>query len=393
MSAANDPADVLRSRLADLESRISRVGPDEARRLTEEQGGRVLDVRDDHELAAGTVPGALHISRGFLELQVGQQVPRSDTPLVVMCAAGQRSLLAADTLQQMGYSQVCSMDGGFRAWKAGGYPVEQPEASVESLRQRYARHLAMPEVGEAGQRRLLQARVMVVGAGGLGSPVALYLAAAGVGHLGLVDADRVERSNLQRQILHTDAAIGHPKIASAAERIHALNPEVSLETFERRLDRHNALDTLRGYDIVVDGSDNFPTRYLLNDACVRLARPLVYGAVFRFQGQVAVFNPGDGQRPCYRCLFPTPPSAEEAPGCAEAGVFGLMPGIAGCFQAAEVVKWMLGLGESLEGRLLSIDALSGTTRTSRIARDPECRWCQASGPPEEFPDYEAFCRG
>ncbi len=385
------PRDGLDRRLAELSDRIAGLEPHRAADLYK-SGACLVDIREPHELEEGTPAGSTHLPRGSLELEIQSHLPETDQPVILMCASGQRSLLAAEALQQLGYQRVYNLVGGFRAWKGAGLPIEYPRVDGDRFRTRYARHLAMPEVGEAGQKTLLASSVLIVGAGGLGSPAAFYLAAAGVGRIGLVDGDRVERSNLQRQILHTDAAVGHPKTASAAERIHALNPDVRLDTYPVRLDATNA-ESIVGdsYDIVLDGSDNFPTRYLLNDVCIRLGLPLVYGAVFRFQGQVGVFHAGDGSRPCYRCLFPRPPSGRDAPSCAEAGVLGLMPGIVGCFQAAEAVKYLLDLGQSLQGRLLSIDVLSASTRTARLDRDPECAWCSGS-PPDGYPDYQAFCR-
>lgn len=391
-AAHQEVPDRLRARLAELAERIPGLDPHQTRALIE-QGGRLLDIRDTHELAEGAPPQARHIPRGFLEMRIGEIVPDQNTPIVLLCAGGQRSLLAAESLSALGYRDVRNLAGGMTAWKQAGLPLAPGGPLLDDrARTRYARHLAMPEIGEAGQSRLLAARVLIVGAGGLGSPTAFYLAAAGVGELGLVDGDRVERSNLQRQILHTDAAVGHLKTESAAERIHALNPDIRLHTHPVRLTRDNVEEVLSGYQVVVDGSDNFPTRYLLNDACIRLGLPLVYGAVFRFSGQVGVFQAGDGIQPCYRCLFPRPPAAADAPSCAEAGVMGVMPGIVGCFQSTEVIKLILGLGEPLSGRILHIDALTGSTRTSRLLRDPACRWCRASAETGSYPDYEAFCR-
>ena len=335
----------------------------------------IVDIRESWETAEGTVPGALLIERGMLELSIGQAVPATDRQLILMCAGGDRSAISADALLQMGYEQVFNMAGGYNAWQEAGLPVSRPARLDDVMRTRYLRHLAIAEVGERGQKRLLESRVFIVGAGGLGSPAALYLAAAGVGHITLIDNDRVERSNLQRQILHSDHLVGHLKTESAAQRLHALNPDVTIDTLNERLSEDNAQDLLRGHDVVVDGSDNFPTRYALNEACLRLGVPWVYGAVLRFAGQVAVFHPSAGNQPCYRCLFPDPPLAEDAPNCAEAGVLGVMPGVIGTLQAAETLKLLLEVGQPLVSRLLHYNALDASFRTTRLVRDPACRSC------------------
>ncbi len=379
-------------RLAELKASIGEVAPREALAM-QAQGAALIDVREADEIAAGSPVGALRLGRGFLELRVEDAVPDFDRPVVTMCAGGVRSLFAAEALQGLGYRRVKSIAGGFGRWKAEGLPFELPAQLDQAARARYSRHLLMPEVGEAGQLRLLESRVLLVGAGGLGSPAAFYLAAAGVGTLGLVDDDVVDRSNLQRQILHTDASVGTPKVASARKTLEGLNPDVTINTFEARLGSDNIEDILQGYDLVVDGSDNFPTRYLVNDACVKLGLPCVHGSVYRFEGQVTVFWPGCPERrgPCYRCLFPEPPPAEFAPSCAEAGVLGVLPGVVGLLEAVEALKILLGIGTPLVGRLLAYDALSARFTDYRVERDPHCAWC---GDDKRFPgyiDYERFC--
>ncbi len=380
-------------RLAELRSRVPQVTPAEA--LALQAGGAVLvDVRERDEIAAGSPPGAVHLGRGYLELRIEDVVPDANTPVLTLCDGGTRSLFAAEDLRAMGYTRVSSVSGGFTRWKDEGLPVRVPRLLGSEGRARYARHLLMPEVGEQGQLKLLDARVLIVGAGGLGSPAALYLAAAGVGTLGVVDHDLVDRSNLQRQILHTDARVGHSKVDSARTSMLALNPTIAIESHEARLERNNVEAILGGYDVVVDGSDNFPTRYLVNDACVKLGIPNVHGAIFRFEGQVSVFWPAraQGRGPCYRCLYPEPPPPELAPSCAEAGVLGVLPGVIGTLQAVEAIKLVLGIGEPLVGRMLYYEALPARFSELTLKRDPACRYC-ADG--AEFPgyvDYEAFCR-
>lgn len=381
----------LDKKLRELGTSIPHVEPGDVPAL-QRDGAVLVDVRDHHERDGhGRPPGSLHVPRGFLEMTIGDHVADADTPLVLMCASGTRSLLASETLGQLGYRRVRNLVGGFDAWQRAGLPVEHQSGLDARARIRYARHLSIPGVGAAGQERLLASSALIIGAGGLGSPAALYLAAAGVGRIGIVDDDVIERSNLQRQILHADHAVGQPKTASAAERLGALNPDIRIDTHAARLDAGNVESIFGDYEVIVDGADNFPTRYLANDACLRLGRPLVYGAVFRFSGQAGVFSgrPGDG--PCYRCLFPEPPPAAEAPSCAEAGVLGAVPGVIGTVQAAEAIKLILGLGESLTGRLLNYDALAGSFRESRLARDPECVWCDPERERQDYVDYEAFC--
>jgi sulfur-carrier protein adenylyltransferase/sulfurtransferase len=372
--ASNEKADRLGRYLDRLRQRVRKVSSVQARDMLGE-GALIIDIRESWETIEGTIPGALLIERGMLELDIGQHVPETDRTLILMCAGGDRSAMSTEALSSLGYEQVFNLEGGYNAWRASGLPVTRPALLDEAARGRYSRHLALPEVGESGQRRLLESRVIIIGAGGLGSPAALYLAAAGVGHITLVDHDVVERSNLQRQILHSDHLVGHAKTESAAQRLHALNPDIEIRTIAARLGEGNAEELLSGHDVVLDGSDNFPTRYLLNDTCIHLSLPLVYGAVMRFAGQVAVFHPSAGDEACYRCLFPEPPLAEDAPNCAEAGVLGVMPGIIGTLQATETLKLLLGVGRPLISRLVHFDALAGNFRTTRLVPDPDCPAC------------------
>ena len=372
---------------------VQQITPRQAQQLV--QGGAALvDVREEHEYAMGMAQGAVGIPRAELERDPARHFPDRSRPIVLICQAGGRSMLAAEILQRLGYMQVSSVQGGMNQWGAVGLPMSAPETDVDrDFHDRYSRHLLLPQVGARGQRRLEAASVFVLGAGGLGSPAAFYLAAAGVGHLRLVDNDTVERSNLQRQILHADADVGMAKVDSAEVRLSALNPRVRIEGVRERLDAGNVERLLDGVDVVVDGADNFPARYLLNDACVKLGIPLVYGAVHRFEGQASVFDAGRwrGQAPCYRCLFPEPPPPEAAPNCAEAGVLGVLPGVVGMLQATEAIKLLLGVGEPLRGRLLHFDALGMRFRETRLAADPDCPVC---APERTFPgyiDYEAFC--
>jgi molybdopterin/thiamine biosynthesis adenylyltransferase/rhodanese-related sulfurtransferase len=372
---------------------IPQISPREAQQWI--QAGAVLvDVREEHEFAEGMAQGARGVPRAELERDPVLYFADRSQPLVLICQAGGRSMLAAEVLVSLGYLKVASIRGGMNQWKAAGLPVSAPAVAVDGdFNERYARHLLLPEVGARGQRRLEAASVLLLGAGGLGSPAAFYLAAAGVGHLRVVDDDVVERSNLQRQILHADADVGMPKVDSAEVRLSALNPRTTIEAVRERLDASNVERLLAGVDVVVDGADNFPARYLLNDACVKLGIPLVYGAVHRFEGQVAVFDAGRyrGAAPCYRCLFPEPPPPGAAPSCAEAGVLGVLPGVTGLLQATETLKLLLGLGEVLRGRLLHFDALGMRFRDTRLAPDPDCAVC---APGRAFPgyiDYAAFC--
>jgi len=331
----------------------------------------LIDVREKDETDAGILPGARMVPRGFLELRIEEAVPDHGADVVLYCAGGTRSLLAARSLREMGYSRVRSLAGGFGAWKAAGLPVDVPVRLTDAQRSRYSRHLLIPEVGEAGQAKLLKAKVLLIGAGGLGSPAALYLSAAGVGRLGIVDDDVVDESNLQRQILHSTDRVGMAKTESAKKTIKNLNPDVVVDEHRLRLNRDNAMELFARYDIVLDGSDNFGTRYLVNDTCVLLSKPNVHGSIFRFDGQATTFIPGNGN-PCYRCLFPEPPPPELAPSCQEAGVLGVLPGIIGMIQAVETVKMILGAGEPLVGRLLLYDALEQRFREVKYARDPAC---------------------
>jgi len=341
-------------------------------------GAAVVDVREGDEVAQGAVPDALHIPRGTLETRIEAELPDKTRPVLLYCAGGTRSAFAAKTLQDLGYADVASLAGGFSAWQAADLPWAVPRVLSAAQRRRYARHLLLPEVGTAGQQRLLDAKVLLIGAGGLGSPAALYLAAAGVGTIGLVDADTVDDSNLQRQIIHTTERVGLPKVESARLAIEALNPDVRVVAHPVRLAKDNVFDILAGYDIVLDGTDNFAARYLINDACVLLGTPNVHGSIFRFEGQATTFVPGRG--PCYRCLFPSPPPPELAPSCAEAGVLGVLPGTIGLIQATETAKLILGIGEPLIGRLLTYDALDLTFRTLHLARDPACPICGPDAP-------------
>ena len=379
-------------RLQELRSAVPQLNPHEA--YARQQDGAVLiDVRELDELAQGLPLGSKRIPRGFLELKIEQAVPDLGTPVLVMCATGVRSLFAAENLLQLGYKRVSSMAGGFNAWKKQGLPVHRPRLLTEEERERYGRHLTVPEVGETGQVKLLESKVLLVGVGGLGSPAAYYLAAAGVGTLGLVDDDVVERSNLQRQILHTEDRVGRPKVQSARQTLQALNPSVAIHEHHVRLTSANVEQLFSGYDVVLDGTDNFPTRYLVNDACVKLGLPNVHGSVYRFEGQVSVFWPGrkDAPGPCYRCLYPSPPPPELAPSCAEAGVLGVLPGVVGLLQAVETIKLLLGVGDPLVGRLLQYDALETRFTTLRMERDPECEYCAVGKPFPGYVDMEHAC--
>jgi len=340
----------------------------------------LIDVREADEVEQGIIAGAVHIPRGFLELRVEDTVPDKSQPVIVYCAGGTRSALAAKSLQDLGYTDVVSLAGGFNGWKGAGVPWTQPVTLSADQNRRYSRHLLIPEIGIAGQLELLASRVLLVGAGGLGSPVALYLAAAGAGTIGIIDEDTVDASNLQRQVIHTTDRIGTLKVDSARIAIEALNPDVRVETYPVRLTRDNALALFADFDLIVDGSDNFATRYIVNDACVLLKKPFVHGSIYRFEGQLSAFDPRNDASPCYRCLFPSPPPPELAPNCAEAGVLGLLPGTVGLLQATEAVKLLLGIGEPLVGKLLTYNALTSTFRTLRLSRDPHCPMCGPDGP-------------
>lgn len=352
-------------------------------------GATFLDVREPDEHDQGAVPGAVHIPRGQLELQVESKILDKASPVVVYCAGGTRSAFAAATLGELGYTDVVSMAGGFNKWKDEGRAWVAPRVLSADQRNRYQRHLLLPEVGEAGQQRLLDSRVLLLGAGGLGSPAALYLAAAGVGTLGIVDMDVVDASNLQRQILHDLDSRGQRKVDSARARITAMNPDVDVVTYDMRLGADNILDVIDGYDVIVDGTDNFPTRYLVNDASLVKRIPVVHGSIFRFEGQATVFAPFEG--PCYRCFVPEPPPAELAPSCSEAGVLGVLCGIVGSIQAMEAIKLLLGLGEPLIGRLLAYDSLEESFRTFKVRRDPACPACGPDAGEIVIAEYDALC--
>ena len=346
----------------------------------------LIDVREQDEVEQGIIPGAVHIPRGYLELRVEERLPDRDAPVVAYCAGGTRSALAAETLQAMGYTNVASLKGGFGAWKEAGLEFVIPRDLTPAQMKRYSRHVLIPEVGKEGQLKLLDSKVLIIGAGGLGSPAAYYLAAAGVGTIGIVDSDVVDESNLQRQILHNSKRIGQPKVDSAKQTIEDLNPDVKVRTYNQRLTKDTIVDVFKDYDLVVDGSDNFPTRYLVNDASVLLRKTVVHGSIFRFDGQVSVFRPFEG--PCYRCVFPEPPPPELAPTCDEAGTLGVLPGIVGLFEANEAIKLLLGIGEPLVGKLLMVDALSVEFRTLRLKRDPKCPVCGEGAHFKDFVDYE-----
>ena len=377
----------FRELLAKTKERIREIDPAGAEaRLGD---ATFLDVREQDEFEQGTIPGAVFIPRGHLESQIENRVTDHDAELVVYCAGGVRSAFAAETLQDLGYTNVASMAGGFGRWKNEGREWKTPAVLTPEQRNRYNRHVLLPEVGEAGQQRLLESKVLLLGAGGLGSPAALYLAAAGVGTLGIVDMDVVDASNLQRQILHNMDRIGDRKVDSAKKTLTQLNPDVDVVTYDVRFGADNVLEMLEGYDVVVDGTDNFPTRYLLNDASVLTRTPVVHGSIFRFEGQVTVFQPYEG--PCYRCLLPEPPPPELAPSCSEAGVLGVLPGIVGSIQALEAIKLLLDLGDPLIGRLLAYDALEQSFRTFKVRRDPTCPTCGEDAGPIAIAEYDEHC--
>src|SRR5690349_6902950 len=348
-----------------------------------------LDVRELDEYEQGMIPGSVFIPRGHLESQAENKLPDHDAPIIIYCAGGNRSAFAARTLQELGYTDVASMIGGFGRWKNDGRNWITPALLDPEQRNRYHRHLLLPEVGESGQQKLLGSKVLLLGAGGLGSPAALYLAAAGVGTIGIIDMDVVDESNLQRQILHNMDRIGERKVDSAKKTLTAINPDVDVVTYDVRLGADNVLDIIDGYDVIVDGTDNFPTRYLLNDASLLKRIPVVHGSIFRFEGQVTVFDPYNG--PCYRCLLPEPPPPELAPSCAEAGVLGVLPGIVGSVQALEAIKILLDLGDPLVGRLLAYDALEQSFRNFNVRRDPECPACGENAGELVIAEYDDLC--
>lgn len=378
----------FRDLLSEAKSQIREVTTAEAEELRS-AGWTVLDVREPDEFEQGSIPGAVFIPRGHLEAQVEGRIPDKAAPVLIHCAGGVRSAFAARTLQELGYDEVVSMDGGFNKWKDEGREWRTPKVLSPEQRNRYQRHLLVPEVGEVGQQKLLDAKVLMLGAGGLGSPSALYLAAAGVGTIGIVDMDVVDESNLQRQILHNMDRIGERKVDSAKKTLTALNPDVNVVTYDRRLDASNIEEIIAGYDVIVDGADNFPVRYMLNDASVKLGIPVVHGSIFRFEGQVTVFHPLEG--PTYRDLLPQPPPAEMAPSCAEAGVLGALPGIIGTIQAIETIKLILGAGDSLVGRYLTFDALDMTFREFRLRVDPDNEITHANRDRIVVTELEGLC--
>jgi molybdopterin/thiamine biosynthesis adenylyltransferase/rhodanese-related sulfurtransferase len=389
--------DVIRK----IKEQIGEVDPKEVHELLENGSGNgtvVVDVREQHEWDEAHIPGAIHVPRSYLETRIEGAAPDKSGRLILYCASGNRSAWAADALQKvLGYENVESMKGGITLWKDRGYEIEVPPSLKPEQRERYSRHLLIPEIGLEGQIKLLESKVLLLGAGGLGSPAALYLAAAGVGTLGIVDNDVVDLSNLQRQVAHSNDRIGIPKTDSAETAIREINPDVKVEKYPVRLGADNIMEIIEGYDVIVDGLDNFPTRYLLNDASVRLGIPVVSASILGFEGQLSVFKPHDG--PCYRCLYPTPPPAELAPSCGAAGVLGVLPGVMGLLQSVEVIKLVTGAGEPLNGRLLLYDALGATFTELKVRRDPDCPICSID-PSEiseeemgQFPDYELFCAG
>ncbi|HEV2768839.1 MAG TPA: molybdopterin-synthase adenylyltransferase MoeB [Solirubrobacteraceae bacterium] len=378
-----------------IRSQIAEVDPADVYEVLG-NGVAIVDVRETEEFTQGHLPGAKHVPRGYLESRIEGAAPDRSQRVVLYCASGQRSALSAKTLRdELGYENVESMTGGYTLWKDRGYKVDVPKSLTAEQRERYSRHMLMPEVGLEGQLKLLDAKVLLLGAGGRGAPAALYLAAAGVGTIGIVDDDQVDLSNLQRQVIHTTDRVGEAKVDSAEEAMRAINPDVDVVKYPTRLDASNIMEIIEGYDVIVDGADNFPTRYLLNDATVRLGIPVVSASILGFDGQLSVFKPFDG--PCYRCLYPVPPPAELAPSCGANGVLGVLPGTMGLLQATEVIKLIVGQGEPLIGRLLLYEALGATFTELKVRRDPECPVCSRD-PSEisdeemgDFPDYEAFC--
>lgn len=382
-----------RELLAKVKEEIEEISTVEGHaRLHDAQPPLYVDVRPPDEWQEGHIPGAMLAPRNNLESRFESLVPDRSREIVVYCGSGTRSAFAAKTLAELGYEKVVNLAGGFADWKRNGYDFTTPRALSPAQRTRYARHLLIPEVGEEGQQQLLDARVLLIGAGGLGSPASLYLAAAGIGTLGIIDADVVDDSNLQRQIIHSTERLGEPKVTSAKRTIEALNPDVNVVTFQERLGSENVERILaHGWDVIVDGTDNFPTRYLVNDASVWHGIPVVHGSIYRFEGQVTVFHPGEG--PCYRCLYPSPPPPELAPSCAEGGVLGVLPGIVGSLQASEALKLVLDAGDTLTGRLLLFDALNTTFDEVTIRRNPECPVCGDAPTITEYIDYVEFCAG
>ena len=377
--------------MAEARKEIPEASPQQINELLKNNGKSpvLLDVRESDEWRQGHLEGAIPLPRGFLEIKVESAIPDKNTPIVTYCAGGVRSLLAAKVMREMGYQNVTSMAGGYGAWKNGGFKWVQDFQYTPDQLIRYSRHFLLPEVGEDGQAKLLQAKVLMVGAGGLGSPSAYYLAAAGVGTTGIIDNDVVDVSNLQRQILHANDRVGMPKVESAKKTLEGLNPDVKVIPYQAKLTSDNIMEILKDYDFVIDGCDNFPTRYLVNDACVLTGKPNVHGSIFQFEGQATVFYPGKG--PCYRCLYPEPPPADMAPSCAEAGVLGVLPGLIGVIEALEAVKLILGKGDSLVGRLLHFNTLTMEINTLKLRRDPKCPMCGDNPTIKELIDYEEFC--
>jgi len=377
--------------MADARKEIPEVTAQQVSDLLKNNGKSpvILDVREKDEWREGHLDGAVSLPRGFLEIKVENTVPDKNTPIVAYCAGGVRSLLAAKIMREMGYQNVSSMAGGYAAWKNAGYKWVQDFQFTPEQLIRYSRHFLLSEVGEEGQAKLLKAKVLMVGAGGLGCPSAYYLAAAGVGTLGIIDNDVVDISNLQRQILHTNDRVGKPKVESAKLTLEGLNPDVKVIPYQEKLTSANIMEIIKDYDIVVDGSDNFPTRYLVNDACILTKTPNVHGSIFQFDGQATVFYLGKG--PCYRCLYPEPPPADMAPSCAEAGVLGVLPGLIGTIEALEAIKLILGKGDSLIGRLLCFNTLTMEITTLNLRRDHNCPMCGDHPTIHELIDYEEFC--
>ncbi len=379
--------------LNDVKQEIQELNPVQIKeKLDKKEHFQLLDVREKEEVAQGYIKDAITIPRGFLELKVENAISDRNTPIIVYCAGGVRSAMAAKTLKEMGYENVISMSGGFTKWKNEGFSFVKDETINFTPDQltRYSRQILLPEVGEKGQTKLLKSKVLLIGAGGLGSPSAYYLAAAGIGTLGIMDSDIVDLSNLHRQILHMTDKVGELKVNSAKETLSKLNPDVKVVTYNERLTSENALDIIKDYDLVLDGSDNFATKFLVNDACYFSGKPNVYGSIFQFEGQLTVFNP-TVEGPCYRCLFPSPPPPGLAPNCAEAGVLGILPGTIGVLQAVEAVKLILGKGQPLTGRLLIYDSLNTTFRALKIKKDPGCELCGTNRKIDKLIDYENFC--
>lgn len=381
-----------------IKGQIEEVDPAQVHDVLWDENVVLVDVRESDEVAAGKLPGAVHVPRGFLESRIDGAVGDRSKRVVLYCASGNRSALAARTLKEdLGYDNVESMTGGYTLWKDRGYEVDVPRTLSAEQRERYSRHILINEVGLEGQIKLIDSKVLLIGAGALGSPNALYLAAAGIGTIGIVDDDVVDLSNLQRQVVHGTSTIDTPKVESAAKRINDLNPDVNVIQHRQRLDADSVLELFKGYDVIVDGTDNFPTRYLINDAAVRLNKPVVSAAILGFEAQLSVFDTSHADGPCYRCLFPVPPPAELAPSCGANGVLGVLPGTAGLLQATEVIKLIIGVGDPLRGRLLMYDALAAEFNEVKVRKDPECPVCSRdrdSISDEEmgvFPDYEAFC--